>query len=226
MRYIILDTETTGLKPEDGNRIVEIGCIEVLNREATGNTFQRYLNPDRDIEEGAFRVHGLSRDFLSDKERFADIHDNFLSFVGDATIVIHNAPFDLAFLDAEFTRMDRRNKNPFKKNKIIDSLLIARKLHPGQRNSLDALAKRYEINSYDRSLHGALLDAQILADVYLRMTGGQVNFSLEQASSAVTSQNKNQASEAYLPKVDLISAKASDLELTLHQDWIKKHFKV
>jgi DNA polymerase-3 subunit epsilon len=142
MRQIILDTETTGLKPEDGNRIIEIGCIEVLNRQATGNTFQRYLNPDRDIEDGAFRVHGLSRDFLSDKERFADIHDDFLHFVGNATIVIHNAPFDLAFLDAEFTRMDRKKKNPLKKNKIIDSLLIARKLHPGQRNSLDALAKR------------------------------------------------------------------------------------
>jgi DNA polymerase-3 subunit epsilon len=226
MRQVILDTETTGLKPEDGNRIIEIGCIEVLNRQATGNTFQRYLNPDRDIEDGAFRVHGLSRDFLSDKERFADIHDDFLHFVGNATIVIHNAPFDLAFLDAEFTRMDRKKKNPLKKNKIIDSLLIARKLHPGQRNSLDALAKRYEINSYDRSLHGALLDAQILADVYLTMTGGQVNLLLEQVNDAEASQNENPGSEAYLPKVDLISVKATDLELTLHQDWIKKHFKV
>jgi DNA polymerase-3 subunit epsilon len=226
MREVILDTETTGLKPEDGNRVIEIGCIELIDRHLTENTFHCYLNPDRDIEGGAFKVHGLSRSFLSDKQRFPDIRHELLDFIGDATMVIHNAPFDLAFLDAEFLRIDKSKKNPLLKNKVIDSLVLARKLHPGQRNSLDALSKRYEINSYDRSLHGALLDARILADVYLRMTGGQVNLSLSSSDGSARDEERSHDMSPYSPKAKLILKRASESEVGLHEKWNKSYLKI
>lgn len=224
IREVILDTETTGLKPEDGNRIVEIGCVEVINRKLTGMTFHSYLNPERDIEEGAFRVHGLSREFLSDKPLFKDIETDLLSFIDKADIVIHNAGFDMAFLDSEFMHAKTKNK-PLKQNKIIDSLMLARKLHPGQRNSLDNLAKRYNIDSYDRSLHGALLDARILADVYLQMTGGQVKLNLDQKEKELSAGDTQDFVILNLDNIDLVSCHLDEAEINEHKKW-REHYKI
>jgi DNA polymerase-3 subunit epsilon len=173
MRQIVLDTETTGLEPELGHRIIEIGCVELLNRRPTGNTFHRYLNPDRDIDQGALEVHGISREELSGAPRFADIAEDLVAFISGAELVIHNAAFDIAFLDAELTRLPSGTRAVASVCQVLDTLALAREMHPGQRNSLDALCKRYEVDNSRRELHGALLDARILADVYLAMTGGQ-----------------------------------------------------
>jgi DNA polymerase-3 subunit epsilon len=178
MRQIVLDTETTGLEPEQGHRIIEIGAVELLDRRRTGEHFHCYLNPERDIEEGALEVHGISSEFLSDKPLFADIAADFLEFIGDAELIIHNAPFDLGFLDYEFSLLGRAARQFSAGVQVIDSLVVARDLRPGQRNSLDALCRAYEIDNSSRTLHGALLDAEILADVYLAMTGGQVSLGL------------------------------------------------
>ncbi|RPH94718.1 MAG: DNA polymerase III subunit epsilon [Lysobacterales bacterium] len=177
MRQIILDTETTGLEPADGHRVIEIGCVELVDRRLSGQHFHQYLNPERDIEDGALEVHGISREFLADKPVFADVVEEFLAFIEGAELIIHNAPFDLNFLDAELAllgRTDRMGDHVA----VTDTLELARELHPGQRNSLDALCKRYEIDDSSRALHGALLDAEILADVYLAMTGGQSDLGL------------------------------------------------
>ena len=177
MRQIILDTETTGLEPSDGHRIIEIGCVELIDRRLSGNHFHQYLNPEREIEDGALEVHGISREFLRDKPLFAEVAQDLLDFIEGAELIIHNAPFDIGFLDWELTlleRPDRMNDHVT----VLDTLELARDLHPGQRNSLDALCKRYEVDNSSRSLHGALLDAEILADVYLAMTGGQSDLGL------------------------------------------------
>ncbi|KTC69341.1 DNA polymerase III subunit epsilon [Legionella birminghamensis] len=174
MRQIVLDTETTGINHEAGHRIIEIGCVELLDRKLTGNHFHVYINPDREVDEGAFRVHGISTEFLQDKPRFKDIADEFLKFICDSELIIHNAPFDVGFINAELMHL----KHPDKLNKycnVLDTLVMAKEKHPGQRNSLDALCKRYEIDNSHRQLHGALLDAEILALVYLAMTGGQTS---------------------------------------------------
>jgi DNA polymerase-3 subunit epsilon len=176
VRQIILDTETTGLEPEQGHRIIEIGCIEVVNRRPSGRTFHRYINPERDIDDGAVDVHGLTTEFLADKPVFGDIVAEFLEFVSDAELVIHNAPFDLGFINAELARLEQGTVETF--CQVLDTLALARRRHPGQRNSLDALCKRYEVDNSRRELHGALLDAQLLAEVYLAMTGGQAALSL------------------------------------------------
>ena len=173
MRQIILDTETTGLEPAQGHRIIEIGCVELVNRRPSGRTFQRYLNPEREIDPGAQAVHGLSSAFLADQPRFAEIADEFVAFVTGAELIIHNAPFDVAFIDHEFGRLPPPQRLLTDLCTILDTLALARQLHPGQRNSLDALCKRYDVDNSNRELHGALLDARILADVYLLMTGGQ-----------------------------------------------------
>jgi DNA polymerase III subunit epsilon len=173
MRQIVLDTETTGLEPELNHRIIEIGCVELVNRRATGRTFHRYLNPERDIDEGALAVHGISRTELDGQPRFAEIAEELLAFVTGAELVIHNAAFDVAFLDAELARLTGEPRQMAAMCQVLDTLALARELHPGQRNSLDALCKRYSIDNSARELHGALLDARILADVYLAMTGGQ-----------------------------------------------------
>lgn len=172
MRQVILDTETTGLNPATGDRIIEIGCVEVIDRRLTDRTFHYYINPERDINAGAFAVHGLSREFLSDKPVFGTIVEQLIEFVDGAEIVIHNAAFDLGFLDNEFALLKRP---PFRglASKIIDTLLDARQMFPGKRNSLDALCDRFNINNEHRTLHGALLDAQLLAEVYIAMTRGQ-----------------------------------------------------
>ena len=172
MRQIVLDTETTGLSPEAGDRIIEIGCVELLNRKLTGNNFHCYLNPDRDIHEDAMKVHGISTEFLSDKPRFENIVDEFLSYVQDAQIIIHNAPFDVGFLNAE---LQRTGKPVFKEhvNGVLDTLAMAKELYPGKRNSLDALCERLGVSNAARTLHGGLLDAELLADVYINLTRGQ-----------------------------------------------------
>jgi DNA polymerase-3 subunit epsilon len=178
MRQIVLDTETTGLNPRSGDRIIEIGCVELVNRRLTGNNFHRYINPERDSEEGALAVHGLTTEFLSDKPKFAEIVSEFRDYISGAEIIIHNAAFDIGFLDVEFGRV---NVPPFNShvNQVIDTLLQAKAMHPGKRNSLDALCDRYGVSNAHRTLHGALLDAELLAEVYLAMTRGQNSLSMD-----------------------------------------------
>jgi DNA polymerase III subunit epsilon len=178
MRQIVLDTETTGLDPQDGHRIIEIGCVELIDRRLTGNNFHRYLQPDREIDAGAADVHGITNAFLADKPRFAEVAEVFLRYVEGAELVIHNAAFDVGFLDRELAGWDAEGPRIGDICEVTDTLVMARRLHPGQRNSLDALCKRYGVENRHRDLHGALLDAEILADVYLAMTGGQVAFCL------------------------------------------------
>ena len=173
MRQVVLDTETTGLDPEQGHRIIEIGGVELVNRRLTDRRLHYYLQPDRDIDDGALEVHGITADFLQGKPRFAEVHSDILAFVADAEVIIHNAPFDVGFLDHELARLGDPSLRLESCCRILDSLDLARRLHPGQRNSLDALCRRYEIDNSARQLHGALLDAEILAEVYLAMTGGQ-----------------------------------------------------
>lgn len=189
-RQIVLDTETTGINPRIGNRIIEIGCVEIVNRKLTGNNFHCYINPERDSEEGALAVHGLTTEFLKDKPVFAQIADEFLEYVNGAELVIHNAPFDLGFLNAEFELLGRGNFEQYVGN-VIDSLVKAKELHPGKRNSLDALCDRYEISNAHRKLHGALLDAELLADVFLAMSRGQNSFiSLEDETEEVVQEQE------------------------------------
>jgi DNA polymerase-3 subunit epsilon len=179
MRQIVLDTETTGLEVSQGHRIIEIGCIELVNRRVTGNHWHHYVNPDRAIDSGAFEVHGISTEFLQDKPRFAELAEEFHRYVAGAELVIHNAPFDVGFLDNELALLESPIEPVEKSCSILDTLLLARQKHPGQKNNLDALCKRYSIDNSNRSLHGALLDARILADVYLAMTGGQTSLGLD-----------------------------------------------
>lgn len=177
MRQVVLDTETTGLEPEHGgHRVIEVGAVEIVDRKITGRRLQLYMNPQRDIDDAAFDVHGLDADFLAGKPKFAEVADEFLAFVEDAEVIIHNAPFDLAFIDYELSLLERPGANKLVDVcTVTDSLAMARHKHPGQKNGLDALCRRYEVDNSARELHGALLDAEILADVYLRMTGGQMS---------------------------------------------------
>ena len=186
MRQIVLDTETTGLNPRSGDRIIEIGCVELVNRRLTGNNFHHYINPERDSEEGALAVHGLTTEFLSDKPKFAEIADEFRDYIAGADVIIHNAPFDIGFLDAELKRV---NTPTFKEHvgEVIDTLVQAKEMHPGKRNSLDALCDRYGISNAHRALHGALLDAELLAEVYLAMTRGQNSLSMDLGGGDVDS---------------------------------------
>jgi DNA polymerase-3 subunit epsilon len=178
VRQIVLDTETTGLELAQGHRIIEIGCIELLHRRPSGRTWQRYLRPEREVEAGALAVHGISNEFLASQPRFAEVAAEFLEFIEGAELVIHNAEFDLGFLDAELARAGIA-RTIADSCRVLDTLTLARRLHPGQRNSLDALCKRYKVDNSGRDLHGALLDARILTDVYLAMSGGQAALSLE-----------------------------------------------
>ena len=182
MRQIVLDTETTGLSPTQGHRIIEIGCLEMVNRRLTGREFHRFLNPDRDIDEGAVAVHGISRAQLETEPRFHEIVDEFLDFVKDAELVIHNADFDVGFLDHELRLMKHARPKISDHCQVLDTLSLARKIHPGQRNSLDALCKRYAIDASKRDVHGALIDSELLARVYLAMTGGQSSLLLDEES--------------------------------------------
>ena len=191
MRQVVLDTETTGLETSDGHRVIEIGALEIINRNVTDRYYHQYLNPERDIDAGAQEVHGISLESLQDKPKFFDICEEFLDFIRGSELIIHNAAFDVGFLNYELECVKHELKDISNICEVTDTLKQARKLHPGQRNSLDALCKRYEIDNSHRELHGALLDAQILADVYLAMTGGQVSLGL--ASSAQSDKNKQQS---------------------------------
>ncbi|HLT27634.1 MAG TPA: DNA polymerase III subunit epsilon, partial [Zeimonas sp.] len=215
MRQIVLDTETTGLAAEDGHRIIEIGCIEIVDRRLTGRSLHLYLNPERDIDEGALAVHGLTRERLESEPRFADVVERFLDFVRDAEILIHNAPFDLAFLDAELERLRRPPFRSFSAG-IVDTLALARELHPGRRNSLDALCERYGVSNAHRKLHGALLDAELLADVYLAMTRGQD--SLEIALAPAIDAFDVPGEPEQWPPGGLVVIRASDDELRAHRE--------
>tara|TARA_Y100000816_G_scaffold106967_1_gene74583 strand:- start:146 stop:793 length:648 start_codon:yes stop_codon:yes gene_type:complete len=175
MRYIVLDTETTGLDPDDGHKIIEIGCIEILNRNITNNTFHKYINPNREIDIEASKIHGLTNNFLRDKPLFEEVYSEFREYISDSPLIIHNAPFDIGFLKKEHSVVSI--SDAFMNNEIIDSLKLARKISPGKKNTLDALCERYSVDNSDRTLHGALLDAKLLAFVYLKMTIGQNHFS-------------------------------------------------
>lgn len=189
-RQIILDTETTGINPQEGHRIIEIGCVEMFNRRLTGNNFHVYLNPDRFIEQEAINIHGITNEFVADKQRFRDIAQQFFDYVQGAELVIHNAAFDVGFINHEFKLLAEPLPPVDSVCGILDTLKLARDLHPGQKNNLDALCRRYDIVNSHRTFHGALLDAEILADVYLAMTGGQVNLNL--ASNSGNEQNNQQ----------------------------------
>jgi DNA polymerase-3 subunit epsilon len=219
MRQIVLDTETTGLSVEHGHRIIEIGCIELYERRRTGRQFHYYLNPEREIDQGALQVHGLTESFLSDKPKFAQVADELLAFIQDGELVIHNAVFDLAFLNAEFSLLGR-GENVLAKSQVLDTLLLARERFPGQKNNLDALCKRLSVDHAHRQFHGALLDADLLCDVYLELTAGQgaLAFSVQK-----TEQPERLNRDVFMPKEILIRVvKASQDELVEHENRLKQ----
>ena len=215
MRQIILDTETTGLETAQGHRIIELGCVELFNRRLTGNHFHYYLAPDRDIDIGAQEVHGITKEFLKDKPKFQDVVDELMEYLRGAEIIIHNAPFDVGFLNYELELMDSRWGRVEDHCTVIDSLALAREKHPGQRNSLDALCQRYHVDNAHRELHGALLDAEILADVYLLMTGGQG--SLELATKPVETNRASSGREG-VKRPSLRVLYANERELVDHEE--------
>ncbi len=213
MKQIVLDTETTGLDPRSGHRIIEVACIEMENRRFTGRHLHKYVNPEREIDAGAQAVHGITLEFLADKPKFADIVDEFLEFINGAELVIHNAPFDIGFLNAELRRLDRVPVETVC-NGVIDTLRMAKDLHPGKRNSLDALCERYEIDNSGRTLHGALLDTELLADVFMAMTRGQNSLMIEPDTAPRPNLDADGLVRERKP---LVVRRASPEELTEHQ---------
>ena len=214
MRQIILDTETTGLDVNDGHRIIEVGCVELVSRRPTGRHFHRYINPEREIDEGAAAVHGIRRAQLESEPRFAEIASELLEFIDGAELIIHNASFDLGFLNAELRRLDNDAQPLERRCTILDTLMLAREMHPGQRNSLDALCKRYGVDNSKRDLHGALLDARILADVYLAMTGGQSALELRESAQASGAATAGKSASFKRPRgavLSVVRAEASEL---------------
>ena len=222
MRQIVLDTETTGLSTSQGHRIIEIGAIELVNRRLTGREFHRFLNPERDIDEGAERVHGISRADLETAPRFQDVADELLDFIKDAELVIHNAEFDVGFLEYELQLMKHPQPSVTAHAQVLDTLSLARELHPGQRNSLDALCKRYEVDASNRDLHGALIDADLLARVYLAMTGGQTALLLGESDSNGEEQSGDIAVRASRPDLDLVVLRASESENAAHEAMLER----
>lgn len=220
MRQIVLDTETTGLESALGHRIIEIGGVELFNRRLTGRHYHQYINPERDIDAGAIEVHGITNSMVADKPVFSRIADEFLHFIGDAELVIHNAPFDIGFLDAELKRLNPQAPSMRSRCPVVDTLALARGKHPGQKNNLDALCKRYGVDNSQRELHGALLDAEILADVYLLMTGGQTSLSLGGNQNKDGSDNASSTEIRRLPahRNRLPVIQASIAELDAHQE--------
>ena len=221
MRQIVLDTETTGLEVGQGHRIIEIGCVELVNRRITGRNYHQYINPHREVDDGAIEVHGISNEFLADKPYFEEIAEGFLEFISDGELIIHNAPFDVGFIDAELHRLD----SPFvplqQIYRVLDTLELARNKHPGQKNNLDALCKRYGIDNSGRELHGALLDARILADVYLVMTGGQKSLSL-MGEQDVSMPGKSPIRRLATERPTLRVILPSDQEQSAHEAWLKE----
>jgi DNA polymerase III subunit epsilon len=216
MRQIVLDTETTGLEVEQDHRIIEIGCVELFNRRLTGKTFHRYLNPERDIDQGAESVHGLTRERLLKEPTFLQVHLELLEFIRDAELIIHNAPFDVAFLNAELSRSEEKLRIE-SLCRVLDTLALARAMHPGQRNNLDALCKRYSVDNSHREYHGALLDARILAEVYLAMTGGQGSFTLSAESDTVRSNSRLIIPSESMTDMGLVVVQASEEEAGAHE---------
>lgn len=217
MRQVVLDTETTGISVRDGNRILEIGCVELIDRKLTGNHYHVYVNPQRESEEGALRVHGITTEFLSDKPLYKDVAQGFFDFIKGAQLVIHNAPFDIGHMDAEFARMARNGGVDFGKTEefctVVDTLALAKYMYPGAKNNLDALCRRFGIDNSHRTLHGALLDSEILADVYLLMTGGQTDLSLD-ASQDEGAQSLNKRIENTVTELKVV--RASPEEIAAH----------
>jgi DNA polymerase-3 subunit epsilon len=220
MRQIVLDTETTGLETSQDHRIIEIGCVEMVDRKLTGRHYHQYINPQRKVDEGAMEVHGITDQFLEDKPLFEAIVTDFFEFLDDAELIIHNASFDIGFINHEAKKLRGAHQPIESRCRVIDTLALARQKHPGQKNNLDALCKRYGVDNSQRELHGALLDAEILADVYLLMTGGQVNLNInDQSDSESGAMNKTSVIRR-LPdnRPPLRVIKASDEEITLHEE--------
>ena len=224
MRQVVLDTETTGLETSQGHRIIEIGCVEVENRRLTGRTYHQYIQPEREIDAGAQEVHGITAEFLADKPVFEEIADDFVSFVDGAELVIHNAPFDLGFLDYELGLLKADKGKIADFCTVLDTLVMARNKHPGQRNNLDALCKRYSIDNSGRDLHGALLDAEILALVYLAMTGGQVTLGLggDASSADMGTPGAHQFTRIDREGLELKVISASEQEMELHNAYMQR----
>ncbi len=220
IREIVLDTETTGLSARGGDKIVEIGCVELINHIPSGNHYHIYLNPQRDMPEEAFRIHGISNEFLADKPIFASKHEEFLEFIADSTLIIHNAPFDLSFLNAELKLCSK----PALKNNIIDTVVLARKIHPGARVSLDALCKQYNISNEHRKLHGALLDSEILAEVYLELIGGrQVGLALNSIKKVKNAkQNISNEPKHHAKRLIDLPNRISQIEKSAHENLLKQ----
>jgi DNA polymerase III subunit epsilon len=216
-RIVVLDTETTGLSPQEGHRIIEIGCVELVNRRITGNRFHVYINPDRIIDRGAMEIHGITNQFLEDKPRFADIFEDFIVFIKDAELVIHNAPFDVGFINHEFAQLTDHVRTLADFSSVFDTLAFARKKHPGQRNSLDALCRRYSIDNSHRELHSALLDAEILADVFLLMTGGQSSLLDDGHAANRESGNAHKPKQLASNRPALAIVYSNEQELSEHQ---------
>lgn len=218
-RQIVLDTETTGLEPALGHRVIEIGCVELIDRRLSGNDFHQYLQPDRESDAAALEVHGITSEFLADKPRFGDVVEDFIQYISGAELIIHNAPFDVGFINHEFALLESKQKRTLAKLEtfcsILDTLKLARDNHPGQKNTLDALCKRYFIDNSNRQLHGALLDSEILADVYLAMTGGQTKLTLDNADGS---------GEGNVEAINKISGERRPLKiLTASESEIKAH---
>jgi|TARA_Y100000310_G_scaffold218241_2_gene219455 DNA polymerase-3 subunit epsilon len=226
MRQVVLDTETTGLEPDQDHRIIEIGCIELIDRKITRRTFQRYINPERDSDDGALEVHGLSRQFLADKPLFVDVWEDFFDFVRGAELVIHNAAFDVAFINYEMSRLADGVGKIEDFCSVVDSLEIARTKHPGQKNSLDALCRRYSVDNSQRELHGALLDAEILADVFLLLTGGQVNLALGEGEASGSADSSSGPRRLTDDRPPLLVIKASKEEIRRHEEKLVEIEKV
>jgi DNA polymerase-3 subunit epsilon len=226
VRQIVLDTETTGLEVEKDHRVIEIGCVELLNRRVTGRTFHRYLNPGRDIDAGAQQVHGLTSERLAQEPKFAEIAPQLLEFIRGAELVIHNAPFDVAFLNGELRRLGDESADIAALCAVLDTLALARKMHPGQRNNLDALCKRYGVDNSHRDHHGALLDARILADVYLAMTGGQAKLTwgagTDGESEPISAQSGRAAADSAAQGRRIPVVPPSDAELAAHEQALQR----
>lgn len=216
MRQVVLDTETTGLEVSEGHRIIEIGCVELVHRRPSGRTWQRYLRPEREVDAGALAVHGITNEFLAAQPRFADVAAEFLEFIDGAELIIHNAPFDVGFLDVEL-KLAGLDRTIAAACRVLDTLTLSRKLHPGQRNSLDALCKRYGVDNSSRDLHGALLDARILVDVYLAMSGGQAALSLDAEPLAADTAATSAAQLARRGAVHIPVIRANAAELAAHE---------
>lgn len=221
-RQVILDTETTGISTAEDHRIIEIGCVEMVGRRLTGQTFHQYINPQRDIDDGAIEVHGITNEFLADKPLFADIAEDFLRFIEGAELIIHNAPFDVGFIDHELAKLDGESRRVATIASVLDTLKMARDKHPGQKNNLDALCKRYDVDNSNRELHGALLDAEILADVYLAMTGGQVSLTLTAEESHSSDAAAGDTKLGKLERQTLTVIRANEDELAAHEAMLEK----